>query len=280
MLAWHSCHNRGLVAAGGSLGDAEEMLQSGIFTIYSSVSGDSFVAIKSSDLDKLPPGCVDWTYRPGWHAVIFSGNSSNASGTCSKHFRCMCAKCSTMFHGEVSSSTPGNFSILVSSKEMQCEKQQLEEFECNEMGGYVRAWDDRNQPVCRLKISEVCKAARIQVEDILLRGSSSSPMVAAIETQSALTVDFKQSLGSSTVRAKVEIRPVQDIVVSANVDESGKATLSLTKTGQFEIHLRDGQSSCKLEPQLRVECKKDAYEQKGSFCKQKEHTVWTTQACT
>ena len=280
MLVWHSCHNRGSVAAGGSLGSAEQSLQSGISTIYSSARGSSFAAIKSSDLDQPAPGCAVWTYRPGRHAVIFSGNSRNASGTCSKHFRCMCAKCSTMFQGEVSSSTPGNFSILVSSKEMQCEKQQLEEFECNEIGGYVRAWDDRNQPVCRLKISEVCKAARIQLEDILLRGSSSSPMVAAIETQSALIVELTQSLGSAAVPAKVEIRPVQDIVVSANIDESGKATLSLTKTGQFEIHLRDGQSSCKLEPQLRVECKKDTYEQKGSFCKEKEHTVWTTQACT
>ena len=276
------CSNHTVVAWGdwsadhSAISRAELVLSSGIRTIFSHPQGGSFVAIKDSALDEQPPGCTVWTYSHGRYALLLDDRST-ANGQCREGFRCLCA-CETTFEGEVNSSAPGNFSLRISSGELQCKQQELRELECNENQGYVRAWDSENKvDYCRIKVSHMCTTAKVMVGSKEVRGKT----VAQIGDETTVTVTLAgwQPTGSP---AKLQIRPVQAVAADTLVHVSGTSTLSLNTTGTFEIHFSDGPSSCKIPSQLELECK-DQYQQEGKTCRKvaKDNRVCTQQvACT
>ena len=84
-------------------------------------------------------------------------------------------------------------------------------------------------------------------------------MAGKIGEQTTLTVDLLEgaSAGNST---RVELRPTQDVLANADV-VNGKSTFTLNTTGQFELHVVSGPSSCKL-PELKAMCA-EGFEPKG-----------------
>jgi hypothetical protein len=285
---------------GGDQGRAADFLQSGISSIFS--NSGSFIAIKDSDLVKPPAGCAVWQYSSR-AALIFSATAKG--GVCGEDFKCLCAACNTTFEGEVSSLAPGNYSLLISAAEeeaggvrcqeqalrklacnstfegevsslapgnysllistaeeeaggVRCQEQALRELACNSNEGYERVWDnERKQVYCRLSLSHICQTAKVMVEGNELKGS---PMVARIRETTALTV--RLPAGNS---AKVELRPVQPVSATAEVDGKGLSNFALSTTGKFELHLVNGQSSCKLPSDLTTRCGA-GYHQKDAAC--------------
>ena len=254
-------------ADGGEQGSTASFLQSGVSSVFS--NANSFIAIKDSILDKPPAGCTEWNYASGRSALIFSDTANG--NECREDFKCQCASCSTVFQGDVSSSAPGNFSLLISSAEgkaegVRCQQKVLEELKCNSNEGYERAWDNKGkQDYCRLSLLHICQTATVTAKGKELNSSSSSPMVVKIGELTALTVHLLEvnSAGNST---RVELRPAQDVLTDAAVAK-GKSTFGLNTTGKFELHVVDGQSSCKLPSDLTIRC--DAgYDNRDASCVQ------------
>merc|ERR1712216_280525 len=174
---------------GGAQGTAHAALQSGVSAIAANPSGSSFVAIKDSD--NPPPGCSAWAYAIGSYALIFSNISGAIGGQCSAKFQCLCASCLSIFNGEVNSSVPGKYSLVVDSPKLRCKVKKLKELRCNKNAGYERAWDDRKkQDYCRLSLSQVCKATKLMLGGRELQGSLSSPMLAKIGDTTTLEVQL------------------------------------------------------------------------------------------
>ena len=262
-------------ADGGEQGSTASFLQSGVSSVFSNVN--SFIAIKDSNLDMPPAGCTEWNYAPGRNALIFSDRAN--VNECREDFKCQCASCSTAFHGDVSSSAPGNFSVLISSDEgtaggVRCQETVLEELKCNVNEGYERAWDnERKQDYCRLSLLHICQTAKVTSEGKVIHSSSNSPMAVKISEQTALTVHLLEgtSAGNST---RVELRPTQDILAHADVTND-RSSFTLNTTGQFELHVVSGQSSCKLPSRLDIGCM-DGYGNIGVVCVQQISSTSST----
>ena len=208
----------------------------------------SFVAVKDSKLDNPPPGCALWEYEHARFALILS--NSSATGLCGDRFRCFCASCKTTFSGLVNSSTPGNFSLRVSSS--LCPEQTLREFQCNAKAGYERVWDSfLERDICRLKMSHVCKTATLMLGGVALQGSKSLPMIAKITERTDLRMRLADGGSVGPNSRVVEVHPVKAIIAHGTIDAFGESTpLTLQSTGQFEVHIVDGQSSYKLPSQV------------------------------
>ena len=91
-----------------------------------------------------------------------------------------------------------------------------------------------------------------------------NPMVAEIGEISSLTLKLKSFVMNS---AKVEIRPVQAVVTNATFGDNHTLTVPLGTTGNFEMHLIAGSSTCKIPSRLDVTCK-DGYRNHDSSCVQ------------
>ena len=218
-----------------------------------------------------------YRYAIGSYALIFSNISGAIGGQCSAKFQCLCASCLSIFNGEVNSSVPGKYCLVVDSPKLRCKVKKLKELRCNKNAGYERAWDDRKkQDYCRLSLSQVCKATKLMLGGRELQGSLSSPMLAKIGDTTTLEVQLAGlavQAGHAAGRAPtVSIWSVGADVAQANVSAHGKATLDLSSTGQFEAWVRVGSSSCKVPSQLDVVCQ-DGYRQGGAACEKRRLTA-------
>ena len=230
-------------------------------------------SLTDSALVAPPQGCSVWSPAEGYVAVVlFTGLSNINSSECGVGkvgFKCLCApppqqrRCT--YVGTLNNSIPGNFELHVS----KCDPVSLSPMKCDSDAGYERAWDSKNSnDVCRLSLAHLCQTANVRLRAQELANTSTSSMVAKIHETSALTMRLAagQSVGSST---RVEMRPIQAVLADTGVDGNGQSKFALNTSGTFELHIVDGDSSCKLPSRLDVICK-DGYAERNQACVQQQ----------